>query len=232
MKHIERLRKVVRLAMKLEWIIKNPFDNYQIKYKKFDRSFLEQDELQNIEKTKYKLVRLEFAKDLFVFSCYTGLAYIDTILLKPEDIHKGIDGNQWIITSRKKTETPLRIPILPKAMEIMEKYRNNPRSLNNGTIFPIISNQKLNSYLKEIADLSGISKNLTFHLARHTFATTVTLSNGVPIETVSKILGHTSIKTTQIYGRILDARISKDMGDLQTKLETNNSALQTSVKKL
>jgi len=143
--------------------------------------------------------------------------------LRPEDIHRGIDGNQWIITSRKKTDTPLRIPLLPKALEIVEKYRNNPRSIFNGTIFPVISNQKLNSYLKEIADLCGISKNLTFHLARHTFATTVTLSNGVPIETVSKILGHTSIKTTQIYGRILDARISSDMLNLQSKLALKNS---------
>ena len=148
---------------------------------------------------------------------------MDTFLLRPEDIHRGIDGNQWIITSRKKTDTPLRIPLLPKALEIVEKYRNNPRSIFNGTIFPVISNQKLNSYLKEIADLCGISKNLTFHLARHTFATTVTLSNGVPIETVSKILGHTSIKTTQVYGRILDARISSDMLNLQSKLALKNS---------
>lgn len=222
MKHNERLRKVVKLARRLEWINKIPFENYQVKYKKFDRDFLEEDELQNLEKTKFKLGRLEFTKDLFIFGCYTGLAYIDTFLLKPEDIHKGIDGNQWIITSRKKTDTPLRIPLLPKAFEIVEKYRNNPRSKFNGTLFLVISNQKLNSYLKEIADLCGISKNLTFHLARHTFATTVTLSNGVPIETVSKILGHTSIKTTQIYGRILDARISSDMLNLQSKLALKN----------
>ena len=142
-----------------------------------------------------------------------------TFLLKPEDIHIGIDGSQWIITNRQKTDTPLRIPLLPKALEIVEKYRQNPRSVNHGTIFPILSNQKLNSYLKEIADFSGISKNLTFHLARHTFATTVTLNNGVPMETLSKILGHTSIKTTQIYGRILDARISEDMSDLKSRLE-------------
>ncbi|MGV8092056.1 MAG: site-specific integrase [Mangrovibacterium sp.] len=220
MKHIERLRKVVKLAKKLEWTNKNPFENYQIKFKKVDRDYLEPDELQKLENTEFKLSRLEFTKDLFVFSCFTGFAYIDIMLLTPDDIHLGIDGNLWIITSRKKTNTPLRIPILPKAREIIEKYRNHPRSLHNGTLFPTISNQKLNSYLKEIADFCGISKNLTFHMARHTFATTVTLSNGVPIETVSKMLGHTSLKTTQIYARIVDTKISEDMSTLRSKLET------------
>ena len=226
MKHLERLRKIMRLARKLEWTNKNPFENYQIKFKSFNRGYLEPDELYHLENIKFKTPRLEFAKDLFVFSCYTGLAYIDTIRLKPDHIHLGIDGNYWIISIRKKTNASLRIPVLPKALEIIEKYRNHPRSLHNGSIFPIISNQKLNNYLKEIADICGINKNLTFHLARHTFATTVTLSNGVPIETVSKMLGHTSLKTTQIYARIVDAKISEDMSNLKVKLEAKEIPLK------
>lgn len=218
MKHIERFRKVVGLAQKLDWIKIDPFRNYQIKFKKVEMGYLEPDELQKIEATKFKLERLEFTKDLFVFSCYTGLAYIDAVQLNPEEIHLGTDGNHWIISNRQKTGNPFRIPILPKAKSIIDRYINHPRSKFNGTIFPVISNQKLNSYLKEVADFCTISKNLTFHLARHTFATTVTLSNGVPIETVSKMLGHTSLKTTQIYARIVDSKISKDMEALKLKL--------------
>ena len=221
MKHIERFRKVVGLAQRLDWLKIDPFRNYQIKFKKVEMGYLEPDELQKIETTKFKLERLEFTKDLFVFSCYTGLAYIDVMQLVPEEIHLGIDENYWIISSRQKTGNPFRIPILPKARLIIDRYINHPRSKFNGTIFPVISNQKLNSYLKEVADLCNISKNLTFHLARHTFATTVTLSNGVPIESVSKMLGHTSIKTTQIYARIVDAKISEDMAMLKTRLEKN-----------
>lgn len=232
MKHMERFRKVVKLAKRLEWINKDPFENYQIKFKKFNRDYLEPDELQKIEKAKFKLERLEFTKDIFIFSCYTGLAYIDVIQLTPEEIHLGTDGNHWIISSRQKTGSPLRIPILPKAGVIMDRYKNHPRSEYNGTIFPVISNQKLNSYLKEVADLCNITKNLTFHLARHTFATTVTLSNGVPIETVSKMLGHTSIKTTQIYARIVDAKISEDMGNLRSRLEQQSDQASTVDRKM
>ena len=122
--------------------------------------------------------------------------------------------------ARQKTNTLSSIPILPKALEILESYRNYPTCESNGLMLPILSNQKMNSYLKEIADLCGITKELTFHIARHTFATTITLSNGVPIETVSKMLGHLDIRTTQHYAKLLDNRISKDMENLIAKLET------------
>ena len=135
-------------------------------------------------------------------------------------IHKTF--SQWIFTTRQKTNTPLQIPVLPKALELIEKYKNNPRSLYSGTIFPLISNQKLNSYLKELADLCGIEKHLTFHLARHTFATTVTLRNGVPIETVSKLLGHKSISTTQIYAKVVENKVGEDMELLKNKLLQKN----------
>ncbi|HEY1055477.1 MAG TPA: site-specific integrase, partial [Emticicia sp.] len=127
-------------------------------------------------------------------------------------------GEMWVRTSRQKTDTPVSTPLLPKAMEIVKKYKGNERAAESQTLFPVISNQKVNSYLKEIADVCGIHKNITFHLARHTFATTVTLSNGVPIETVSKMLGHTKIATTQIYAKVLEKKISEDMAQLRKKL--------------
>ena len=142
--------------------------------------------------------------------------------LRRTQIVKGVDGGKWIITKRQKTETPQRVPLLPQAMEIMEKYSQHPKCLNENYVLPVLSNQKMNAYLKEIADTCGITKNLTFHLARHTFATTVTLSNGVPIETVSKMLGHKNIKQTQHYAKIIDLKISEDMRALKQRLATAN----------
>ena len=175
-------------------------------------------ELELIEKKNFSIERLEMIKDLFIFSCYTGLAYTDAINLSMSEISIGIDGKKWIYSKREKTQTPLKIPVLQQALEIIEKYKSNPRSVNRGTIFPMVSNQKVNGYLKEIADICVIEKNLTFHLARHTFATTVTLSNGVPIETVSNLLGHKSISTTQIYAKVLENKISEDMTRLRERL--------------
>jgi len=157
-------------------------------------------------------------RDMFVFSCYTGLSYVDMINLKPENIVANEEGDRWIRTCREKTLIPVNLPLLPQALTILDKYKNNIRALSDGRVFPIISNQKVNSYLKELADLCGITKNVTFHIARHTFATTVTLSNGVPIETVSKILGHTKITTTQIYAKVVERKLKEDMQNLQKRL--------------
>ncbi len=220
MKHIERLRKMINLAVKMERIEKDPFIGHKAKFLKVQRGYLTQEELELIEQKKFGIERLQQVKDLFVFSCYTGLAYIDAISLTPLDIRKGIDGTNWIFTARHKTDIPVQIPLLSKASEIISKYKDNPRAKTSGTVFPVISNQKLNSYLKEIADLCNISKNLTFHLARHTFATTVTLTNGVPIESVSKMLGHSDIRTTQIYAKVVEMKISEDMAKLQNKLQS------------
>lgn len=218
MKHLSRLRKIINLGRRIGWISQNPFDFYKFSFKKVERGFLTEQELKSIEEKEFEIERLETVRDLFVFSCYTGLSYIDAINLTPDEISPGIDGCYWIFTNRKKTETKVKIPLLPKAMEIIHKYKANPKAINRGTVFPMISNQKLNGYLKEVADLCGIKKNLTFHLARHTFATTITLSNGVPIETVSKVLGHKSISTTQIYAKVLEKKISEDMEQLKLKL--------------
>lgn len=221
MKHLERLRKMIRLAVKLGWLEKNPFELYKLRFEKVERDFLTDKELSKIEEKDFSIPRIQYAKDLFVFSCYTGIAYIDVMQLTPESITLGIDGNHWIKTTREKTDTSVQVPLLPKAIAIIEKYKNNPRSLAQDSLFPIISNQKLNSYLKEVADLCGIKKNLTFHLARHTFATSVTLSNGVPIETVSKMLGHTTIRTTQIYAKVVEQKVGQDMAILKNRLEKN-----------
>lgn len=218
MKHLERLRKMINLALQMEWIDKNPFLAYRLKFEKVDRDYLTKQELAKIEAKDFEMPRLELVKDLFIFSCYTGLSYIDVSNLKQENIVTGLDEEKWIVTSRQKTNTAVKMPILPKALAILEKYADHPKSLADGTLLPTFSNQKLNSYLKEISDLCGIKKHLTFHTARHTFATIVTLSNGVPIESVSKMLGHTKLATTQIYARVLETKLSDDMAALRKRL--------------
>ncbi len=218
MKHIERLRKMVNMAVTTDWLAKDPFAKFKIHFDRVERECLNSEELAKLENKQFKIERLQQVLDMFLFSCYTGLAYIDLFELTPSNIITGIDGKLWISTSRAKTDTSVRVPILPKAKELMEKYKDDPRAVANGTVFPVVSNQRMNGYLKEIAEICGISKDLTFHIARHTFATTVTLSNGVPIESVSKMLGHTSIRTTQIYAKVVESKLSEDMGRLQERL--------------
>jgi site-specific recombinase XerD len=151
----------------------------------------------------------------------TGLAYADVQKLKRSEISIGVDGEKWIFTRRQKTDIISRIPLLPIAQEILNRYMDNEQCKNEDRVLPVLSNQKMNAYLKEIADLCGINKNLTYHIARHTFATTITLSNGVPIETVSKMLGHRNLKTTQHYAKILDRKISDDMKSIRVKFSSD-----------
>ncbi|MGJ5641533.1 site-specific integrase [Formosa sp. S-31] len=218
MKHLQRLRKMVTMAYHMEWIEKDPFVRFRTSLENKRRDYLSKSELVSLEKFNSSVGRLNLVRDLFLFSCYTGISFIDIHDLTAEHIMLGIDGNDWVISERQKTSTSIRVPLLPKAKVLVEKYKEHPRVMNSGGVFPKISNQKVNSYLKEIADLCKINKNLTFHIARHTFATTITLSNGVPIETVSKLLGHTKISTTQIYARVLDQKVSEDMGKLKEVL--------------
>ncbi|MFC4723630.1 site-specific integrase [Geojedonia litorea] len=218
MKHLQRLRKMVTMAYHIEWIGRDPFVRFKSSFEKKEREFLTSDELNAIEKFHSPVNRLNIIKDIFVFSCYTGISYIDINQLNKDHILKGIDGNDWIMTKRQKTNTLVKIPLLDTAKELINKYQDDPRAVVSSTLFPRFSNQKTNSYLKEIAHLCGIKKNLTFHMARHTFATTVTLSNGVPIETVSKLLGHSKIATTQIYARVIERKVSDDMQNLKKML--------------
>ena len=218
MKHMERFRKMINVALKNEWMEKDPFKAYKLKFTRFERGYLTAEELEIIESKEFTIERLQEVKDLFIFSCYSGLAYIDTVSLTLANIMKGIDNTLWLITQRSKTGTSVKVPLLPKATEIIDKYRNDIKCKAEGSLLPRMSNQRLNGYLKEIADMCGIKKNLTFHLARHTFATTVTLSNGVPIESVSKMLGHTKISTTQLYAKVVERKLSDDMLLLREKL--------------
>jgi len=223
MKHLQRLRKMVTMAYHLEWIDRDPFVRFKSSFEKREREFLSESELLKLENFHSPVNRLNIVKDLFVFSCYTGISYIDLNNLTRDNIVKGIDGNDWLITKRQKTKTNVKIPLLDKALELVFKYENHPRVVANNGILPRLSNQRINAYLKEIADLCKIKKNLTFHIARHTFATTVTLSNGVPIETVSKLLGHTKIATTQIYARVIERKVSEDINTLKIKMINKNN---------
>ncbi|MFS4457331.1 site-specific integrase [Maribacter sp. 2304DJ31-5] len=219
MKHLERLMKMANLAVRLEWLQKDPFRNYKLNFHKTERRYLTERELQRIEETTFNGAGYEKVKDVFLFSCYTGLSHIDVKELKSHQLVLGIDENLWIHTKREKTNETLKIPLLSKAKEIIEKYTKNTRPDVFGKLLPVFSNQKTNSYLKVIAKACGINKHMTFHTARHTFATTVTLSNGVPIETVSKLLGHTKLSTTQIYARVLQKKVGEDMQNLMDLFE-------------
>ena len=223
MKHIERLRKMIKMAIRYEWLEKDPFVAFQQKFLHVERGFLTEEELKRIEEKTFSISRLQYVKDLFVFSCYTGLSYIDVMHLTPEHIQIGVDKELWLITTREKTDNAVKVPILPIVMEIISRYQNEPKALVQHRLFPNISNQKLNSYLKEIADICGITRNMTFHLARHTFATTVTLTNGVPIESVSKMLGHSKISTTQIYAKVIERKVGDDMNRLKERLKVRGT---------
>ncbi len=216
-KYITNFKKIIRIAFANDWIDKDPFLHWKAKLKTVDREFLTEEEIQKMVEKELHTERLDQVKDIFIFCCFTGLAYADVKKLSKDDIVIGIDGDKWIKIKRTKTDTRSNIPILPTAEAVIEKYDDYSHSSSEDRLLPVLSNQKMNAYLKEIADLCGINKNLTFHLARHTFATTVTLTNGVSIESVSKMLGHKSIKTTQHYAKILDRKVSYDMKILRDK---------------
>lgn len=214
-KFMQTFRMIVIVAKNNGWIFADPFINYKIRLKRVDRGYLTELELQEIMGKEFTCKRLEQVRDIFIFSCFTGLAYIDVHNLTKDNIRISFDGKPWIMTKRQKTDTAVTVPLLKIPQSILKKYDGK---YPNGLLLPVLSNQKFNSYLKEIGDLCGINKNITFHMGRHTFATTVTLAKGVPIETVSKMLGHTNIKTTQIYARITNDKISRDMQTLSEKL--------------
>ncbi len=225
-KYMKHLRKIIKICISHRWITDDPFAFYKIKAKAKEKEFLTDAELRRIEKKEFKIPRLVHVRDIFVFCCYTGLSYADVKKLKWTDIAEGVDGKLWIFTSREKTATSSNIPLLPKALEIIERYRDYPPCAAKDGVLPVLSNQKMNSYLKEIADLCEITKELTFHKSRHTFATSVTLANSVPIETVSKMLGHTDIKTTQHYAKLLDNRVAVDMGRLERKIQNKKEPIK------
>ena len=222
-KYIKNFNKIIKICLANDWLDKNPFANYKSKVKEVERVYLTENEIQSIIEKEFKTERLSLVRDIFLFSCFTGLAYIDVKNLTKSHISFGIDGEKWIFTHRQKTESASKIPILPVTQMIIDKYDNHPQCINEDKLLPILSNQKMNAYLKEIAGVCEIEKELTFHIARHTFATTVTLTNGVPIESVSKMLGHKNLRTTQHYAKVLDRKVSDDMRILKEKYNSINS---------
>ena len=222
-KYVRNFRKIIKICLDNDWLDKNPCSRYEGKMKEVERDFLTEEELNRIYNKRFSSERLNLVKDIFIFSCYTGLAYVDVKGLKKDHIAIGIDGEKWIFKNRQKTDTKSKIPVLPIAQEIIQKYADHPKCLNEDNILPILTNQKMNAYLKEVADLCDIPKEITFHMARHTFATSVTLTNGVPIETVSKMLGHKNIQTTQHYAKILDKKVSEDMQVLRDKFSSSQN---------
>ncbi|MFR9584438.1 MAG: site-specific integrase, partial [Rikenellaceae bacterium] len=199
MKMILFLKKIVNHAFDNGSIATNPFSSYHIRLKKVDRGYLTKEEVNILIDKKIDIERLSYIRDIFVFCIFTGLSYIDVKQLTHSCIREDDNGDLWICTKRQKTENRVDVLLLDVPKKILEKYRGK---VQGDSVLPVLSNQKCNSYLKELADICLINKNLTFHMSRHTFATTITLTNGVPIETVSKMLGHSNLKTTQIYARI------------------------------
>lgn len=213
MRMMGNFKTITIRAQKMGLLDHDPYVNYKIHFNKTDRGYLTDKEIQILMDKEFTLKRLEFVRDIFVFSCFTGLAYIDVAQLTKDNI-KEFDGRLWIMTKRQKTNVPSNVLLLDIPLQIIKKYDGVDAK---GRLLPIFSNQRMNSYLKEIADLCGIDRRLTFHLARHTFAT-LALSKGVPIESLSKMLGHTKIATTQIYARITNKKIEADMLALSEKL--------------
>jgi integrase len=222
MKYLKNFKKIVRIAISNGDLDRDPFANYKMRMKKVDRGFLTEEELDIIINKDFNNLRLEQIRDCFVFSCFTGLAHSDLKRLTKEHLVTGTDGGKWIKIKRKKTDNLSSIPILDVTQQILDKYENDDSCNANNVLLPVKSNQKMNVYLKEIANICGIDKNFSSHLARHTFATTVTLNNNVPIETVSKMLGHSSINMTKIYARLLDKKVGQDMKHLNDKFTNMN----------
>jgi len=218
MGHLKYLKKVANIAVTHDWLDKNPFQNFRCTTREVRREFLTPEELQLLAGKPFTMRRLAEVRDIFIFSCYTGYAYSDVLKLTPDHILTGINGKKWIMTQRNKTDTKSNVPLLPQALAVLHKYAEDPECLAAGRLLPVKSNQKLNAHLKEIADVCGIKKPLTFHIARHTFATTVTLANGVPIETVSSMLGHKNLRTTQIYAKVVEHKVGEDMDRLEERL--------------
>jgi site-specific recombinase XerD len=225
-KYITNFKKIIRICIGNGWLERDPFTNYKITLREVERECLTEAELDVVAAKEFSTQRLEQVRDIFLFCCFTGLAYSDVKKLSKDHIIMGIDGEKWIKINRTKTDTRSSIPLLPIPTGIIAKYANNPKCKAENRLLPVLTNQKMNGYLKEIADLCGITKNITSHLARHTFATTVTLTNGVPLESVSKMLGHKSVRTTQHYAKIVDRKVSDDMQLLKEKFATNQEKKQ------
>ena len=215
LKHLKNLKKVVRIALANDWIKKDPFYGIRFKQEEVNVEFLSREELDILINKEFTIKRLEQVRDIFVFCCFTALAFVDVQQLSREHLIKDNNGALWIRKARQKTNQMCNIPVLSIPQRILRKYEDNAECIKKGVLLPVISNQRMNAYLKEIADLCGIAKRLTTHVARHTSATVVFLANDVSMENVSKILGHSNIRMTQHYARVLDSSIMRDMANVE-----------------
>lgn len=214
-KHLKNLKTYLKYAVQMEYLQKHPFTDYKVTYRPREKPYLSLDELRSIEKKEFSMYRLQLVRDLFLFQCYTGLSFIDMYNLTGANIIVGIDGGNWIVKNREKTDIRSAIPLLPKAEELVKKYNPFYKSRPDELLFPAYSIQKFNSYLKEIADLCGITKNLSSHAGRRTFASTVALANGISIESIAQMLGHSTTKITHQYARVSDLKVATEMKKLK-----------------
>jgi integrase len=220
-KYITNVKKIVLLCLAHGWLQNDPWALFDMTLNEVDTVFLTKEELESLVHKRFRSERLAVVRDVFVFCCLTGLAYIDIEKLKKDQLTIGIDGKLWIDKKRQKSKTPFKVPLLQWTIDIIDRYKAHPKCLQTGKLLPVLSNSKYNDYLKEIAALCNINKDLTTHVARHTFATTVTLLNGIPLEVVKEMLGHTSIKQTEHYAKVLPIKVSIAMEELEKKLETS-----------
>jgi len=226
MKYVKTLKQVLTKAVNEGMIVHNPINNFKCPYKDPERDHLEMDELIKMYDKHISSRRIAEVRDVYVFCCFTGYAFETVYALEPENVFVGVDGGLWITKNRAKSGTEETVPLLPIALEIIERYKDHPYCVNENKLLPVNCNQRFNSYLKELADICDIDKHLTTHTARHTFATTITLENDVPIETVSKMLGHKDIRTTQIYARMTKRKISNNMKMLMGKIFEPNGRIR------
>lgn len=215
LKYLKNLKKVVRIALANGWIKKDPFYGIRFKQEEVNVEFLSREELDILMNKEFAIKRLEQVRDIFVFCCFTALAFVDVQQLSREHLIKDNNGALWIRKARQKTNQMCNIPVLSIPQRILGKYEDNAECIKKGVLLPVISNQRMNAYLKEIADLCGIAKRLTTHVARHTAATVVFLANDVSMENVSKILGHSNIRMTQHYAKVLDSSIMREMRNVE-----------------
>jgi len=210
-RHLKHLKKILLIAIANGWMVKNPFNGRKLREVEVNKEFLSQQEIKTIIDKEFNIERLSVVRDVFVFCCFTGLAFVDVCNLRKEHIETDNKGNVWIRKARAKTDVMCNIPLLLQPKRILEKYKSHPICITKGVLLPVVTNQKMNSYLKEIADVCGITKHLTTHTARHTFASVVALGNNVALTNVAKMLGHSSTKMTQRYAKVLDSSIMRDM---------------------
>lgn len=224
-KHIQRFKRIITWAIKIQWLKNNPIEEYSCPLKKSKRKKLTTEQLIALEEKKFQNEGLTYAKELFLFSCYTGFSFADVMQLREEHFEWDTQGVVWCKVYRTKSNELSPIPLLKYAANLINRYRRSPASIERGYIFPFITNQYINRQLKIIKEICDINIPVSLHVARHTFAKTVTLKNGVPIETVQMMIGHTKITTTMIYAEVDEEKIMQDMIGLDDKLENNKKII-------